>query len=130
LRHHDRRPGAPGQPAASPRPRALRGEAGEAGRGTGARDPWARFRARHRRQPAGGPFLVLSQGSFWHNRHLNGHDGGVPVQMKQKIRYVKTSDGIAIAWARSGQGRTLVRASNWLTHLEYDWQSLVWRHWT
>ena len=50
--------------------------------------------------------------------------------MKQKIRYVKTSDGIAIAWARSGQGRTLVRASNWLTHLEYDWQSPVWRHWT
>lgn len=50
--------------------------------------------------------------------------------MKQKIRYVKTSDGVAIAWARSGQGRTLVRASNWLTHLEYDWQSPVWRHWT
>src|SRR5690606_5898156 len=24
----------------------------------------------------------------------------------------------------------LVKASNWLTHLEYDWESPVWRHWT
>jgi pimeloyl-ACP methyl ester carboxylesterase/DNA-binding CsgD family transcriptional regulator len=50
--------------------------------------------------------------------------------MKQTIRYVRTTDGISLAWARSGRGRTLVRASNWLTHLEYDWRSPVWRHWT
>jgi pimeloyl-ACP methyl ester carboxylesterase len=23
----------------------------------------------------------------------------------------------------------VVKAANWLTHLEYDWQSPVWRHW-
>jgi pimeloyl-ACP methyl ester carboxylesterase len=50
--------------------------------------------------------------------------------MKQSIEYVRTTDGVSLAWARSGQGRTLVRASNWLTHLEYDWHSPVWRHWT
>jgi pimeloyl-ACP methyl ester carboxylesterase/DNA-binding CsgD family transcriptional regulator len=50
--------------------------------------------------------------------------------MRQTIRYVRTTDGVSLAWARAGQGRTLVRASNWLTHLEYDWQSPVWRHWT
>ena len=49
--------------------------------------------------------------------------------MEQTIRYVRTTDGVSLAWARTGQGRTLVRASNWLTHLEYDWQSPVWRHW-
>jgi pimeloyl-ACP methyl ester carboxylesterase len=50
--------------------------------------------------------------------------------MKQTIRYVRTTDGVSLAWARAGGGRPLVRASNWLTHLEYDWQSPVWRHWT
>ena len=28
-----------------------------------------------------------------------------------------------------GRGRTLVKAANWLTHLEYEWESPVWRHW-
>jgi pimeloyl-ACP methyl ester carboxylesterase/DNA-binding CsgD family transcriptional regulator len=50
--------------------------------------------------------------------------------MKQTIRYLRTSDGISLAWAHAGRGPALARASNWLTHLEYDWQSPVWRHWT
>jgi pimeloyl-ACP methyl ester carboxylesterase len=28
-----------------------------------------------------------------------------------------------------GQGPPLVKAANWLSHLEYDWESPVWRHW-
>jgi pimeloyl-ACP methyl ester carboxylesterase/DNA-binding CsgD family transcriptional regulator len=50
--------------------------------------------------------------------------------MKEKIRYLRTADGVSLAWTQSGRGPALVRASNWLTHLEYDWQSPVWRHWT
>ncbi|MDZ7643370.1 MAG: alpha/beta fold hydrolase [Woeseiaceae bacterium] len=50
--------------------------------------------------------------------------------MKQPIHYVRTADGISLAWARSGRGPQLARASNWLTHLEYDWESPVWTHWT
>lgn len=50
--------------------------------------------------------------------------------MTQPIQYVRTTDGVSLAFARTGVGGTLVRASNWLTHLEYDWQSPVWRHWT
>jgi pimeloyl-ACP methyl ester carboxylesterase/DNA-binding CsgD family transcriptional regulator len=50
---------------------------------------------------------------------------------KQTIRIVKTKDGVNIAWASVGtQGPVLVKASNWLTHLEFDWDSAVWRHWT
>jgi pimeloyl-ACP methyl ester carboxylesterase/DNA-binding CsgD family transcriptional regulator len=50
--------------------------------------------------------------------------------MHQSIRLTKSSDGVAIAWAEAGKGPALVKASNWLTHLEYDWDSPVWRHWT
>lgn len=47
----------------------------------------------------------------------------------QTIRYLNTRDGVRLAWAASGSGPTLVKAANWITHLEYDWQSPVWRHW-
>jgi pimeloyl-ACP methyl ester carboxylesterase/DNA-binding CsgD family transcriptional regulator len=43
---------------------------------------------------------------------------------------VTTSDGVRIAWSAVGKGLTVIKASNWLTHLEYDWDSPVWRHWT
>lgn len=50
---------------------------------------------------------------------------------KQTIRMVRTEDGVNVAWAAVGtRGPTLVKASNWLTHLEADWESPVWRHWT
>jgi pimeloyl-ACP methyl ester carboxylesterase/DNA-binding CsgD family transcriptional regulator len=51
------------------------------------------------------------------------------VSTKQTIRYVTTSDQVRLAWARSGSGPSLVKASNWITHLEYDWESPVWQHW-
>jgi pimeloyl-ACP methyl ester carboxylesterase len=50
-------------------------------------------------------------------------------KLRQHIRYVKASDGARLAWAESGQGATIVKAANWLTHLEYEWESPVWQHW-
>lgn len=49
---------------------------------------------------------------------------------RQRIRYLRTKDGVKLAWAEVGKGPLLVKAANWLTHLEYDWESPVWRHWT
>ncbi len=49
--------------------------------------------------------------------------------MRQSIRMLRTEDGVNLAWAESGSGLPLVRASTWLTHLEFDWDSPVWRHW-
>jgi pimeloyl-ACP methyl ester carboxylesterase/DNA-binding CsgD family transcriptional regulator len=49
--------------------------------------------------------------------------------MRQSIRLTKSADGTTIAWASAGSGPALVKAANWLTHLEYDWDSPVWRHW-
>ncbi len=48
---------------------------------------------------------------------------------RQRIRYLRTRDGVKLAWADVGKGPLLVKAANWLTHLEYDWESPVWRHW-
>jgi pimeloyl-ACP methyl ester carboxylesterase/DNA-binding CsgD family transcriptional regulator len=50
-------------------------------------------------------------------------------QFRQHIRYVTASDGTRLAWAEAGAGPTLVKAANWLTHLEYEWDSPVWKHW-
>ena len=49
--------------------------------------------------------------------------------MDQAIRFVTTSDGVKLAYAVSGSGSPLVKTPNWLNHLEFDWQSPVWRHW-
>lgn len=50
--------------------------------------------------------------------------------MKQSARFLTTGDGVTLAWAASGRGPALVKAANWLTDIEYDWESPVWRHWT
>src|SRR5256885_12267544 len=48
---------------------------------------------------------------------------------RQRIRYLRTSDGVRIAWAEAGSGPLLVKAANWLCHLEFEWESPVWSHW-
>jgi pimeloyl-ACP methyl ester carboxylesterase len=45
------------------------------------------------------------------------------------VRFCRTADGVRLAYATSGNGPPLVKASNWLTHLDYDWASPVWSHW-
>ena len=47
---------------------------------------------------------------------------------KQDIRFCITEDGVRIAFASAGDGPPLVKTANWLNHLEFDWQSPVWRH--
>jgi pimeloyl-ACP methyl ester carboxylesterase/DNA-binding CsgD family transcriptional regulator len=49
--------------------------------------------------------------------------------VEQKIRFCSSSDGVTIAYAEHGMGPSVVKAANWLTHLEYDWRSSVWKHW-
>ena len=49
--------------------------------------------------------------------------------MPQPVHFLKTPDGIRIAWTSGGAGAPLVKASNWMTHLNYDTESPVWRHW-
>ncbi|HEU4886790.1 MAG TPA: alpha/beta fold hydrolase [Thermoanaerobaculia bacterium] len=48
---------------------------------------------------------------------------------RQRIRYLRTRDGVQLAWAEAGTGPLLVKSANWLTHLEFEWESPVWSHW-
>lgn len=45
---------------------------------------------------------------------------------KQEISFCRGSGGVNIAYATVGSGPVLVKTANWLTHLEYDWESPVW----
>ena len=46
----------------------------------------------------------------------------------QELRFCRSADGTRIAYARHGSGPPLVIATCWLSHLQHDWQSPVWRH--
>lgn len=45
----------------------------------------------------------------------------------QQVRFCTASDGVRIAYGTAGQGPPLVKTANWLNHLEYDWESPIWR---
>jgi len=45
---------------------------------------------------------------------------------KQTIGFCRASDGVRIAHASIGEGPPLVKAANWLNHLELDWNSPIW----
>jgi pimeloyl-ACP methyl ester carboxylesterase/DNA-binding CsgD family transcriptional regulator len=49
--------------------------------------------------------------------------------MRQEIRFCTTADGTRLAYAKVGQGLPLVKVGNWMSHLEYDWNSPVWKPW-
>ncbi len=49
--------------------------------------------------------------------------------IRQHVRFLQTPDGARLAWAVAGSGPPLVKAANWLTHLEYECDSPVWSHW-
>ncbi|HVG05151.1 MAG TPA: alpha/beta fold hydrolase [Burkholderiaceae bacterium] len=48
---------------------------------------------------------------------------------RQTLRFCTSADGTRIAIASIGSGPPLVRAAHWLSHVEYDLQSPVWRPW-
>lgn len=49
--------------------------------------------------------------------------------MEQQIRFCTADDGVRLAYASFGNGSPIVKVANWVTHLEFDWQSPLWRHW-
>ena len=53
-------------------------------------------------------------------------DGLAAINDRQEVRYCRAPDGVRLAYAISGQGEPLVKTANWLSHLEYDWDSPIW----
>jgi class 3 adenylate cyclase/pimeloyl-ACP methyl ester carboxylesterase len=56
--------------------------------------------------------------------------GGAPsaAGLTQEIRFCSAPDGIQIAYSTIGQGPPLMKTGHWLTHLEFDLESPIWRH--
>ncbi len=53
---------------------------------------------------------------------LPAHD----MLQRQKIQFCKAADGVRLAYACVGEGPPLVKAANWLNHLELDWDAPIW----
>ena len=49
--------------------------------------------------------------------------------LNQAIRFARSFDGTRLAYSVVGEGPPLVKAPHWLTHLEYEPQSPIWKHW-
>ncbi|RSM64518.1 transcriptional regulator [Actinoplanes sp. ATCC 53533] len=48
---------------------------------------------------------------------------------RQVIRFCQAADGTRIAYATVGTGPPLLKAANWMTHLDLEWTTPVWSHW-
>lgn len=49
--------------------------------------------------------------------------------LRQDMRFARLASGARLAWARSGRGPPLLRAGHWMTHVEYDCESAIFRPW-
>ncbi|KAA9130897.1 alpha/beta fold hydrolase [Marinihelvus fidelis] len=47
-------------------------------------------------------------------------------QARQKIQFCTASDRVRIAYASVGEGPPIIKAANWLSHLELDWDAPIW----
>jgi class 3 adenylate cyclase/pimeloyl-ACP methyl ester carboxylesterase len=50
------------------------------------------------------------------------------IDLRQEIRFCTARDGVQLAYSKIGQGPPLMKTGNWMTHLEYDLESPIWRH--
>jgi pimeloyl-ACP methyl ester carboxylesterase/DNA-binding CsgD family transcriptional regulator len=51
------------------------------------------------------------------------------MKIEQNISFRTSADGTRIAVASCGAGPVILRAAHWLSHVDYDLQSPVWRPW-
>ena len=47
-------------------------------------------------------------------------------ELKQHVQFCLTDDDAQIAFARVGTGATILKAPNWMSHIEYEWRSPIW----
>ena len=78
----------------------------------------------HMTRPPPPPRLDLTQ----HCAAAGGARQRPPQSCRRVVKYCRAPDGVRLAYAISGSGPLLVKSGNWMNHLEYDWESPIWRH--
>ncbi len=68
------------------------------------------------------PAVVMNGGAAGRSAEL------AALASQQQIRFCSAPDGVRLAYSSIGRGPTMVKTGNWMTHLEYDLQSPIWRH--
>jgi DNA-binding winged helix-turn-helix (wHTH) protein len=58
--------------------------------------------------------------------HKPAHEKPAQEKPAQEVSFCRTSEGINLAVAVCGKGLPVVKAANWMNHVEFDWQSPVW----
>ncbi|MEV8542191.1 alpha/beta fold hydrolase, partial [Streptomyces sp. NPDC051572] len=79
------------------------------------------------------PVTVLTDGPSADSNRERGDesttaDGSVGAD-HQTIRFCTADDGARIAYTSVGSGPPLLKAANWMTHLDLEWSTPVWSHW-
>ena len=67
--------------------------------------------------------IVIRLGGALRNKNTTSHTAAdtSASNLQQDIQYVRTPDGVNIAWSAIGEGPTLVRSLGWFTNLELEW---------
>lgn len=89
---------------------------------TGARQAMIRTSARKGYRFVG----LLDEGAARHDTATQRRSEAPP--LRHEVRFCSAADGPHIAYAAVGDGPPVVKAGNWLNHLEYDWESPIWSH--
>ena len=93
------------------------------------------------RMPDGGGTASLArvegdEASLAEDGNTTGRDAraaeAIPLP-EQTIHFCRAADGATLAYAALAQdgatGPPVLKAANWMSHLEHEWDSPVWRHW-
>ncbi|WP_246684748.1 alpha/beta hydrolase [Mesorhizobium sp. B2-7-1] len=48
---------------------------------------------------------------------------------RRAVQFCRALDGTRLAHASTGNGPAILRAAHWMSHLTFDWDSPIWRHW-
>jgi pimeloyl-ACP methyl ester carboxylesterase/DNA-binding SARP family transcriptional activator len=78
--------------------------------------------------PSSASVPVTTMGNVTSKRSRRLHESHDDPRQKidQDIRYCLSPDGTCVAFAVVGDGPPLVKAANWLTHLQAEWESPIW----